>query len=350
MKILAAEATLAFHVVNHHQSHKSCDCSIKLYRKLFSDSEIASNIFSARTKTEAIDNNVLAPNSVSTALKRIENENISYIGVCTDGSNHGNLKIFPVLIQYFDKEYGTQLRLIELKSLNNEKSENICNLIFTTLQNYNLKSKCIAFTADNCNTNFGGLRRKGQNNVFFRLQDVIEKELIGIGCPAHILHNCIQHAIDGLPINIESLIMKIYNYFSVYTIRNESLKDFCDIAEIEYRKLLSHFKTRWLSLFPCIHRVLQMYPALKSYFQLQKYPPVLITSFFENPLNESYLWFVHSLMNVFHSTIEKIEKEKNNVIEIMDILESVENILLERKSEQFLPLKVKEILKINSND
>lgn len=187
-------------------------------------------------------------------LERIQNENIPYIGVCTDGNNHGNLKIFPVLIQYFDRKYGIQLRLIELKSLNDEKLETICDLIFTTLQNYHLRNKCIAFTVDNCNTNFGGQQRKGKNNVFFRLQNVIQKELIGIGCSAHILHNCIQHAIDGLPIDIEFLIMKVYNYFSVYTIRNESLKDFC-YSEIQYRKLLSHSKTRWLSLFPCIHSV-----------------------------------------------------------------------------------------------
>lgn len=198
LKISAAEATLAFHVhhhqngfVHHHQNYRSCDCSTKLFRKLFRDSEIASNISSAKIKTEAIINNVLAPNSVNIALKRIEDENISYIGVCTDASNHGSLKIFPVLIQYFDREYGIQLRIVELKSLQNEKSETICDLISTTLEHCHLKNKCIAFTADNCNTNFGGVQRKGQNNVFFRLKNVLQKEVIGVGCPAHILHNCI---------------------------------------------------------------------------------------------------------------------------------------------------------------
>ncbi|XP_026821678.1 uncharacterized protein LOC113560102 [Rhopalosiphum maidis] len=288
-KILAVEATLAFHTV-------------------------ASKISSARTKTEAIVNNVLAPHSLKEVLKIINDNNISFIGVCTDGSNHG-------------------------ASLPNETSETICNLLIETLENMNLLSKCIAFSGDNCNTNFGGVERRGTNNVFYRLQQYIKKPIIGIGCPAHILNNCVQHAIDGLPIDIESIILKIYNYFSIYTVRTEALKEFCIFVDVEYKKLLFHSKTRWLSLFPAINRLLQIYPTLQSYFLSQNQIPIAIKSFFENPLNESYLWFIHSLMYVFHSKIEIMEKENNSIWEISSILLSVENALHERKQQEFLPLK-----------
>jgi len=348
-KILAVEATLAFHTVRHHHSYKSCDCSTKLYRLMFCDSEVASKISSARTKTEAIVNNVLAPHSLKEVLKIINDNNISFIGVCTDGSNHAAVKIFPILIQYFDKNFGIKHNLIELKSLPDETSETICNLLIETLENMNLLSKCIAFSGDNCNTNFGGVERRGTNNVFYRLQQYIKKPIIGIGCPAHILNNCVQHAIDGLPIDIESIILKIYNYFSIYTVRTEALKEFCIFVDVEYKKLLFHSKTRWLSLFPAINRLLQIYPALQSYFLSQNQIPIAIKSFFENPLNESYLWFIHSLMYVFHSKIEIMEKENNSIWEISSILLSVENALHERKQQEFLPLKVKEIFKNNYN-
>lgn len=72
---------------------------------MFCDSEIASKISSARTKTEAIVNKVLAPHSLKEVLKIIYDNNISFIGVCTDGSNHSDVNIFPILIQYFDKKY-----------------------------------------------------------------------------------------------------------------------------------------------------------------------------------------------------------------------------------------------------
>jgi len=68
--------------------------------------------------------------------------------------------------------------------------------------------------------------------MFFIVSNgLVKKPIIGIGCPAHILNNCIQYAIDGLPIDIESIILKIYNYFSIYTVRTKSLKKFCSFVD-----------------------------------------------------------------------------------------------------------------------
>jgi len=61
---------------------------------MFCDSKVTSKISSARTKTEAIINNVLVPHSLKEVLKIINDNNISFIGVCTDGSNHGTEKFF----------------------------------------------------------------------------------------------------------------------------------------------------------------------------------------------------------------------------------------------------------------
>lgn len=349
-KILAAEATMAFHTVKHHQSYKSCDCSTKLYRRIFSDSEVAIKYSSARTKTEAIVNMVLAPQSLENTFQKVRDGTIKYVGVCADGSNHGSIKMFPILVQYFSKESGITHCLLDFKSVTDEKSETICNLIINTLEYSNLISKCIAFTGDNCNTNFGGVDRRGTNNIFRRLETYLKKPLIGIGCPVHLLNNCVHHALDGLTIDVESIVLKIYNFFSIYTVRTEALKEFCTFVEIEYRKLLFHSKTRWLSLFPVINRVLQMFPALQSFFLSEDQPPIGLKTFFENSLNESYLWFAHSLMSIFHSRMEAMERDKNSLLEISLILSEVEKILIERKTNQFLPLKVKEIIRNNDEN
>jgi len=134
------KADLIQHLSSSKHS-KNCDCSTQLYRLMICNSEVASKIFSARTKTETIINNVLAPHSLKEVLKVINDNNISYIGVCADGSNHGAMKIFPILIQYFDKHFGIKHNLIELKSLTNETSETICNLLIETLESMSLLSK-----------------------------------------------------------------------------------------------------------------------------------------------------------------------------------------------------------------
>jgi hypothetical protein len=116
---------------------------------------------------------------------------------------------------------------------------------------------------------FGGLKKAGGKNVLANLKNIIKPSLIGVGCPAHFLNNCIQHGTDTLEIDIESIVLKVYNYFSIYTVRVESLKQFCEFVDIEYEQLLYHSKTRWLSLFPAIERLIKMFPALKSFFYLR---------------------------------------------------------------------------------
>ena len=69
-----------------------------------------------------------------------------------------------------------------------------------------------------------------------------------------------------MDVDIDNIIFKIYQYFHIYTVQTKQLKENCDFIDIEYRKLLSHSKTRWLSLFPGITRLIQMFPALKLFF------------------------------------------------------------------------------------
>jgi hypothetical protein len=54
--------------------------------------------------------------------------------------------------------------------------------------------KVIAISADNTNTNFGGKKRKGKSDLYYKLQENTSNNLIGIGCPAYVLHNEMQTA------------------------------------------------------------------------------------------------------------------------------------------------------------
>jgi hypothetical protein len=64
------------------------------------------------------------------------------------------------------------------------------------------------------------------NYGFAKLKDSVKDQLIGLGCPAHILNNCLQYGMDTLDLVVQSVVLNIYNYFSVYTVRTESLKEF----------------------------------------------------------------------------------------------------------------------------
>lgn len=325
-KISAVEAALSYHTVYHHFSYKSTDCTNTLHHKLFEDSKIAPQIKCGKTKTQAIVDNVIAPYVLEKAREDLNKS--KFIGICTDSSNHGYLKMFPVVVQYFDKFDGLNSKLVELKSCQNEKSITISKLLEETMENFDLIEKCIAFGADNTNTNFGSVLRKEGQNIFTHLKTFLGRDINGIGCPAHICNNSIHFAMDHLEVDIDSIMFKIYKYFSIYTVRVESLREICDNVEVDFKILLSHSKTRWLSLFPVIERVLKMYHPLKSYFLSIESPPVALKTFFEDPLNEALLFFVHSLAAVFHCNTAKMEADKGSILETMKILDSITEVCM----------------------
>ena len=72
-----------------------------------------------------------------------------FCGVATDGSNHGSVKLFPVVIQYFDwKSGGLTSKLIEVQSTSNETADTIAQYLKETLEKNSFLEKCISFTGD----------------------------------------------------------------------------------------------------------------------------------------------------------------------------------------------------------
>ena len=101
-----------------------------------------------------------------------------------------------------------QSKLTEFTNKANEPVDAIATHVKDTLEKKMLLKKCVLFTGDNCNTIFGGLRRNEQwNNVFFaKLKKTLNPSLIGIGCSAHGLNNCIHHGAERMNIDFENNI------------------------------------------------------------------------------------------------------------------------------------------------
>jgi hypothetical protein len=93
------------------------------------------------------------------------------------------------------------------------------------LDKYKLSNKIIAFCGDNCNKNFREAARKGTNNVFAKLTTSdLKMNIRDLGCAAHILHNALRTSADILPVDVDDIVNKIFQYFHIYTIQVEELK------------------------------------------------------------------------------------------------------------------------------
>lgn len=262
-----------------------------------------------------------------------------------DSSNHGPEKLVPIVIRYFHIDSGINVKVLELETLPGETSDRLNDYVFSVLNRNGLVDKVIGMSADNTNTNFGGAKRKGVKNLFQKLSVSCNKTLIGVGCIAHVINNCINNAADSLPIDAEVIIVKLFKFFYIYTVRVTELKTFCEFVGVEYKKILSYSNTRWLRLLPALERVLQMIKPLKAYFGSLENPPAVLKTFFEDPNGELWLWFLHNVAATFHETVKKIEGDKVSAAEAASEYFRLYKNLQERKSKCFLPLKVKELQK-----
>ena len=333
-ELAIAEAVFSFHTIHHNQTFRSMDCTSKLIRAFFEP-----KFTCARTKTEAIIKNVLAPYTIDELLKTLKN--VKFISIFTDASNHKETKLFPSIIRFFDHKKGVQIKLLDFVSLPGEKSDMIANSIIDILKKNGIENKVAAVCADNANVNFGGLLRNGTNNVYYKLKNELKIPIIGVGCAAHIIHNTIQSAADQLPLDVEGIVIKIYSHFYIFTIRVELLKEFCDNAEVEYTRLLGYSKTRWLALMPAIERVLKLYSPLKSYFLSMENCPKILKTFFEDDKSKAWLYFMHNQAATFHSAVTSVEGDKNTIMEVASDIENLLTKLKERMNMQYLPITVR---------
>ena len=75
------------------------------------------------------------------------------------------------MVRCFDEEKGVLVFKLAVKIIPNETSETIGNELVGTGMDWKVIDKVIALAADNCVTNFGGVNRNGENNVFFPFEE-----------------------------------------------------------------------------------------------------------------------------------------------------------------------------------
>jgi len=86
---------------------------------------------------------------------------------------------------------------------------------------------------------------------------------------------------------------------------------------------LGTVKTRWLSLLPAVTRILDLFPALKTYFLTQDKCPTILKQFFDNPVSIAWLYFIQSQLKVVCDTITIIESDNISASEVYEKLEVV---------------------------
>lgn len=155
----------------------------------------------------------------------------------------------------------------------------------------------------------------------------------------HILHNCNKYALKALQFDVESLVLKVYSEFSAFAKRTAQLKEFFDFAHLEYKSILRHVPTRWLSLLPALDRLLLNWPVLREYFlnEGENDCAEIIWKAFkdENCLALCYCYFIHNIMQIFDIYIKKLESDYITCAELHTIMTELRSKITNRKNDKF---------------
>lgn len=239
-------------------------------------------------------------------------------------------------------------KTLQIHDIKDETAKTVVECIEESLKQYSVENKVIAFLADNAAVNFGSIRSRGrtEGNVHAMLSNSLQREIIPVGCLAHVMSNALSSAVDKIiPIDIQNVAFKIYQHFSIYTARTEKLKGFCDFIGCEMKRLLSHSKTRWLSLFPVIERLLQQYEALKSYFLSAEDSPIALHNFFKNETSEFWLLFLQPQAHLFYNAIQTIEATEMTAYDVSIQYTELLKKMRDRFETAFIPLSAQNFLR-----
>lgn len=282
----ARELGFTYHVAKHGISFNSTECSSRLFNSMFDKKFRCS-----RSKTAVLITNVIAP-IITESMKKDINK-MSFVTLMTDASNRQDVKLLPVLLRGFIPEQGIVIYKLNIEQITDERAVTICDVLVKTAADWNITEKVIAFGADNCNTNFGGVERNGDNNVFALLKKYLGRDLFGLGCQLHIVGNSVEAAVSVLPHDIGAIIEKMFKHLHIHAVRAASLQSICDEAGITYRKLTRHSNVRFLTLFSSIQRITSMFSALREFFLNHTNEcPTIIRLFFETDYGLFWLLFL----------------------------------------------------------
>lgn len=104
----AKEAVWVYHKICSIQSFNSANCENELFRNVFNQKQF----HLGRTKCTAIANNVFHPKIVDEMKQDLMA--VNFVSIATDASNHGAVKMFPVIGRWFSPENGINSKVLDL--------------------------------------------------------------------------------------------------------------------------------------------------------------------------------------------------------------------------------------------
>ena len=301
-KIKRAEVKMSILLAQHNVPLALADHLSPIIRDLF-DGDVAKGYACARTKTTAILNNAVAPAFKAELVSAMLDGSFS---ILIDGSNDAGLqKMNPITVKIFDASRGkVESQFFDMCTTTGPSgatAESIFAKMDSVLSLHRVPwGNCVGFGVDNASVNMGR-----HNSIKSRVEQVNDNVYF-MGCPCHIAHNTAGVAsekfVQVTGFDVEEMAIDLFYWFDKSSKRKAILNDYCTFCDVTYREIVKHVSTRWLSLSTAVERTIKLYDSLRSYFLSEDDRQARfrrLSSLFEKPLTEVYLYFYQSSLSVF---------------------------------------------------
>ena len=315
-QVTNAEILFTGFILEHNVPFECSSHAGPLFRKMFPDSKIAATYGCEATKTACIINHAIAPSLHSYILDLLRAEPSSLF---VDGSSDtGTESMYPLVVTIYDVNKGEISSLFWNMALVSDCSA--AGMFHRVSDIFEKESSpwknCIGLSLDNASVNMR--KHKGLFTHFMKKTG----SLYTFGCPCHIIHNTAKAGSDAFAeatgFDVGDFLVDLFYYFDNSTKRLSTLKEYCDVCDQEYRKVLKYGATRWASKELCITRVLKQYKTLEAYFNSQNSSKsdkrlIRLKAYFEDKNTEVYLMFYQSVLPLFSNVNKTLQSEEPKI-------------------------------------
>lgn len=211
-----------------------------------------------------------------------------------------SVKVLTVFVRVFEPQNGKIItRYLDTIGITDLTACGIYSCLKAILLKYHLSfAKLLSFTSDTCNV------MKGSKNRVIAKLHIMQPKVIDVHCICHVVDLCVKSAAKELPMKVDDLLVDMYYLFHHSVKHVASLVEYAKFCTVEYRSVVKHCQTRWLSLGHTIKRTLQIWDPLCSYFishsDNERAEKVrVISTILKDPLTKPWLLFLSYVLPVF---------------------------------------------------